>query len=241
MSFSKSNPQIVAVPLVGARIPVSIFKVVDFPAPLGPRNPTICPAGISSESASTAVWLPNLLVSFCREIIMSLLFILQVWPFGDAKETDCWPTQWQRPPASMNGSFISPSIGSDFCFQLFIFPQHLPLLIRAIPEIRGRIPLVFQYFSFSFPSHFLLTFDLSCFPKKLWYSASLRRPCAPLFDMLRWERKAEGKAEIHPPSPRLWRTRPPSQGYGWTRRAQRRQHPSCTCIVLLLRVLLVLP
>ena len=31
-----------------------------------------------------------------------------------------------------------------FCFQPSIFPQHLPLLIRAIPEIRGRMPLVFQ-------------------------------------------------------------------------------------------------
>src|ERR1017187_4668693 len=85
VSSSRLNPQIVAVPLVGASMPVSIFKVVDFPAPLGPRKPTICPAGISSESPSTAVWDPNRLVRLCREIILSLLLILQGRRFGDEK------------------------------------------------------------------------------------------------------------------------------------------------------------
>jgi hypothetical protein len=98
------------------------------------------------------------------------------------------------------------------------------------------LPFTFQHFGFLLSLHGLLTFDLSCFPKKLWYSASLRRTCAPLFDILRWERKEKGKAEIHPPPPRLWRTNPPSRGYDGTRRARKRQHPSCTCIVLFLRV-----
>ena len=35
----------VAVPPVGSSMPVSIFSVVDFPAPLGPRKPTIWPGG----------------------------------------------------------------------------------------------------------------------------------------------------------------------------------------------------
>ena len=36
-------PQIFAVPLSGSRKPVSIFIVVDLPAPLGPRNPKTSP------------------------------------------------------------------------------------------------------------------------------------------------------------------------------------------------------
>ena len=42
-------------PPSGVRMPVSIFIVVDFPAPLGPTKAVICPSGISKETLSTAV------------------------------------------------------------------------------------------------------------------------------------------------------------------------------------------
>ncbi len=38
-SRTMSNPPTVACPLVGGSSVVSISTVVDFPAPLGPRNP----------------------------------------------------------------------------------------------------------------------------------------------------------------------------------------------------------
>ena len=62
-SRRRSCPQIVAVPPLGSIMPVSILSVVVLPAPLGPRNPTIWPAGTEKESASTAVCLPNLFVN----------------------------------------------------------------------------------------------------------------------------------------------------------------------------------
>ena len=62
MVRSRSNPQMVAVPLVGSSMPVSIFSVVDLPAPLGPRKPEIWPAGTSNERSSTAVCWPKRLV-----------------------------------------------------------------------------------------------------------------------------------------------------------------------------------
>src|SRR5579863_4219740 len=50
-----SNPATVAVPLVGVRKQVSMRIVVVFPAPFGPRNPTIWPCLTSNEIWSTAV------------------------------------------------------------------------------------------------------------------------------------------------------------------------------------------
>ena len=46
-SLTMSWPFTLAVPEVGARKPVSIFIVVDFPAPFGPRNPSTSPAPTS--------------------------------------------------------------------------------------------------------------------------------------------------------------------------------------------------
>src|SRR5215831_10047070 len=43
-----------ALPASGSRKPVSIFMVVDLPAPLGPRNPNTSPRFTSSEIPSTA-------------------------------------------------------------------------------------------------------------------------------------------------------------------------------------------
>ena len=42
------TPQIRAVPSSGCNMPVSILRVVVFPAPLGPKRPTIMPGGTFS-------------------------------------------------------------------------------------------------------------------------------------------------------------------------------------------------
>src|SRR6185436_3754890 len=53
--FSRtSNPATFAVPEVGGKKHVRTRIVVVFPAPLGPRNPTICPFSTSNEMLSTA-------------------------------------------------------------------------------------------------------------------------------------------------------------------------------------------
>src|SRR5579863_8136044 len=51
---STSKPAIWAVPAVGGRKQVRTRIVVVFPAPLGPRKPTICPFSTSKEISSTA-------------------------------------------------------------------------------------------------------------------------------------------------------------------------------------------
>src|SRR5690606_36617962 len=51
-----------ALPPSGARKPVSIFMVVDLPAPLGPRNPSTSPGLTSKDKLSTATCSPNRLV-----------------------------------------------------------------------------------------------------------------------------------------------------------------------------------
>src|SRR5580692_11574177 len=58
-----SNPATVAVPLVGVRKQVSMRIVVVFPAPFGPRNPTIWPFWTSNEIWSTATVCAYRLVS----------------------------------------------------------------------------------------------------------------------------------------------------------------------------------
>src|SRR5215469_3061458 len=49
-----SKPATLAVPEEGGRKQVSTRMVVVFPAPLGPRKPTICPLSTSKEMLSTA-------------------------------------------------------------------------------------------------------------------------------------------------------------------------------------------
>jgi hypothetical protein len=87
-SLRRSTPQIVAVPLVGSNMPVSIFRVVDLPAPFGPRKPTICPAGTSNESESTAICAPKRLVSCCKEIIQSGSLGGNRWSWFGTRPTD---------------------------------------------------------------------------------------------------------------------------------------------------------
>src|SRR5205085_3880204 len=57
-----SKPATVAVPSVGGRKQVSMRMVVVFPAPFGPRKPTICPFVTSKEMLSTAIVRAYLLV-----------------------------------------------------------------------------------------------------------------------------------------------------------------------------------
>src|SRR5579883_975584 len=54
-----SNPRTSAVPSEGARIPHNMRMVVDFPAPLGPRNPQMDPRGMWKVTRSTATKAPN--------------------------------------------------------------------------------------------------------------------------------------------------------------------------------------
>ena len=53
-SFQGTIPSASMCPDVGTRMPVSILMVVDFPAPFGPRYPTISPSSMRREMSSTA-------------------------------------------------------------------------------------------------------------------------------------------------------------------------------------------
>src|SRR5690625_6335287 len=53
-SFHGTTPSTSTCPELGTSTPVSILMVVDLPAPLGPRYPTISPSSIRSETSSTA-------------------------------------------------------------------------------------------------------------------------------------------------------------------------------------------
>ena len=53
-----SIPLISAVPEVEEIYPVSIFIVVDFPAPLGPKNPRISPSSTVKLISFTAILSP---------------------------------------------------------------------------------------------------------------------------------------------------------------------------------------
>src|SRR5215472_10212191 len=66
-----SKPATLAVPSVGGRKQVRIRIVVVFPAPLGPRKPTICPLSTSNEMLSTATVRAYRLVRPSTLIILS--------------------------------------------------------------------------------------------------------------------------------------------------------------------------
>ncbi len=65
-----SKPATVAVPEVGGKKQVNIRMVVVLPAPLGPRKPSISPAGISKERESTASLSPKRFVRLLAVIIV---------------------------------------------------------------------------------------------------------------------------------------------------------------------------
>src|SRR5262245_59122896 len=68
--FSRtSKPATVAVPELGQRKQVNMRMVVVFPAPFGPRNPTISPFLTSKEMLSTARFREYLFVSSLTLII----------------------------------------------------------------------------------------------------------------------------------------------------------------------------
>src|SRR4029077_16540187 len=67
-----SKPATVAVPPVGVRKQVSMRMVVVFPAPFGPRNPTIWPCLTSNEIWSTAIVCAYFFVSPLTVIIRIL-------------------------------------------------------------------------------------------------------------------------------------------------------------------------
>src|SRR6202035_3619234 len=67
-----SKPATLGVPSLGGRKQVRLRMVVVFPAPLGPRKPTICPFATSNEMWSTAVLRAYLLVSSFTVIIRGL-------------------------------------------------------------------------------------------------------------------------------------------------------------------------
>ena len=52
------TPSIVTRPALGGVRPVIIRRVVDFPAPFGPRKPVTVPGRHENETSSTAVWPP---------------------------------------------------------------------------------------------------------------------------------------------------------------------------------------
>src|SRR5690242_10739760 len=63
----------VAEPVVGGVSPQIMRIVVDFPAPLGPRNPVTVPGSQVKDTSSTALWAPYLLVS--RSTVIMLLSV----------------------------------------------------------------------------------------------------------------------------------------------------------------------
>ena len=54
-SSANGSPRTEAWPLLGCASPHSIFRVVDLPAPLGPRNPVTVPGSQRNETSCTAV------------------------------------------------------------------------------------------------------------------------------------------------------------------------------------------
>src|ERR1041384_4138841 len=69
--FAGSLPATEIAPAVGERSVVSIFIVVDFPAPLGPRNANRSPFSTEKEISSTAVNSPNFLLKLLTMMISS--------------------------------------------------------------------------------------------------------------------------------------------------------------------------
>ncbi len=69
-----SKPKMLAVPALGARKPVSIFMVVDLPAPFGPRKPSTSPVATWKDRSSTATREPKRLPRFLVSIMVPYLF-----------------------------------------------------------------------------------------------------------------------------------------------------------------------
>src|SRR4051812_25485630 len=98
---STSNPATVALPAVGGRKQVSTRIVVVFPAPFGPRKPTICPFSTSKEILSTAT------VRAYRLVRPSTLIILM----SQTKQTRSLPFGYEQALQNerCNGLPVEPS------------------------------------------------------------------------------------------------------------------------------------
>lgn len=66
-------------PLVGRSRVVSMFMVVDFPAPFGPRKAKISPAVTEKEMWSTAVKPLKIFVKFVTFMIFSKAMVILGW------------------------------------------------------------------------------------------------------------------------------------------------------------------
>ena len=53
-----SIPAMRAAPSLGVKYPVRIFKVVDLPAPLGPKKAATCPRATENDTSRIAAKLP---------------------------------------------------------------------------------------------------------------------------------------------------------------------------------------
>src|SRR5688500_11065787 len=80
-----SWPAIRAPPSVGSRMPQSMRITVDLPEPFGPRKPKIDPRATEKLTSSTAVKLPNRLVSPSHSIIAPDMGERRIWKPGNQK------------------------------------------------------------------------------------------------------------------------------------------------------------
>src|SRR5512133_2816470 len=88
---STSKPAMLAVPAVGGRKHVRTRIVVVFPAPFGPRNPTICPFSTSKEILSTATVRAYRLVRPSTLIILKVPEQTNLFPFwAQRKRAEFW-------------------------------------------------------------------------------------------------------------------------------------------------------
>src|SRR6185437_5776340 len=105
-------PRIRMLPAVGSRRPVSILMVVDFPAPLGPRNPKNWPAATLNVTPFTATSSPKVRVRALVWIAASML--AKNSKVSDLSKTghDAWGF---RPAIHSLKEVFQPLRGSQWC------------------------------------------------------------------------------------------------------------------------------
>src|SRR5664279_5350512 len=92
-------PKPVAVPDVGSRRPVSSRIGLDLPDPFGPRKPNTFPRGISNDTRSTAVNVPNLRVRLSQRRRIS-----------EEEEEDFFEGEEADGSGRTGGSFMGPTL-----------------------------------------------------------------------------------------------------------------------------------
>src|SRR5579871_3279378 len=92
-SRRRSAPATIAVPAVGSSSVVSMRSVVVFPAPFGPRNPTISPAFTSRSTPRTASTSPRLVLNVLASPTAEIIVPPDVRaPLGRAVASCAWVT-----------------------------------------------------------------------------------------------------------------------------------------------------